>query len=128
VGYATVVERNWFALRRYEVPILPPDTGPLRVLQISDTNLTPDCKRLMSWIRSLDGVDPHLVVNTGDSLAHPFLDSLGPRLDRPGAFVLGLSDRTHPYREIRLSIYGDRVPAGRDSRIRICRGRSFGMA
>jgi predicted MPP superfamily phosphohydrolase len=101
VGYATVVERNWFALRRYEIPILPPDTGPLRVLHISDAHLTPGRKRLMSWIRSLDGLDPHLVVNTGDSLAHPqsvrpFLDSLGPLLDRPGAFVLGLSDLHAP--------------------------------
>ena len=101
VAYATVVERNWFALRRYEIPVLPPGTGPLRILHISDAHLTPDRKRLMSWVRSLDDLDPHLVVNTGDSIAHPqsvglFLDSLGPLLDRPGAFVLGLSDLHAP--------------------------------
>jgi uncharacterized protein len=101
VGYATVVERNWFALRRYEIPVLPPDTGPLRILHISDAHLTPGRKRLMSWVRSLDDLDPHLVVNTGDSIAHagsvrPFLDSLGPLLDRPGVFVLGLSDLYAP--------------------------------
>jgi uncharacterized protein len=97
LGYAVVVERNWFALRRLEIPVLLPGTGPLRILHISDAHLTPGRKRLMSWIRSLDDLDPHLVVNTGDSIAHRqsvelFLDSLGPLLDRPGAFVLGSND------------------------------------
>ena len=101
IGYAVVVERNWFTLRRFEIPVLPPGTGPLRVLHISDAHLTPGRKRLMSWIRSLDDLDPHLVVNTGDSIAHQrsvelFLDSLGPLLDRPGAFVLGSNDLYAP--------------------------------
>ena len=96
-----VVERNWFVLRKFEIPVLPPGTGPLRVLHISDAHLTPGRKRLMSWIRSLDDLDPHLVVNTGDSIAHrrsvePFLDSLGPLLDRPGVFVLGSNDLYAP--------------------------------
>jgi predicted MPP superfamily phosphohydrolase len=101
VGYAVAVERNWFTLRRFEIPVLPPGTGPLRVLHISDAHLTPGRKRLMSWIRSLDDLDPHLVVNTGDSIAHRrsvelFLDSLGPLLDRPGVFVLGSNDLYAP--------------------------------
>jgi uncharacterized protein len=101
LGYSVVVERNWFALRMVEIPVLPPGTGPLRVLHISDAHLTPGRKRLMSWIRSLDDLDPHLVVNTGDSIAHPqsvrpFLDSLGPLLDRPGVFVLGSNDLYAP--------------------------------
>jgi predicted MPP superfamily phosphohydrolase len=55
----------------------------------------------MSWIRSLADLDPDLVVNTGDSVAHPeatgpFLDSLGPLLDRPGVFVLGSNDLYAP--------------------------------
>jgi predicted MPP superfamily phosphohydrolase len=55
----------------------------------------------MSWLRSLDDLDPDLVVNTGDSIAHqqavrPFLDSLGPLLDRPGVFVLGSNDLYEP--------------------------------
>lgn len=96
-----MIERNWFALRRFEIPVLPPGTGPLRVLHISDAHLTPGRKRLMSWVRALDDLDPHLVVNTGDSIAHPrsvefFLDSLGPLLDRPGAFVLGSNDLYAP--------------------------------
>jgi uncharacterized protein len=101
VGYAVVIERNWFALRRYEVPVLPVGAPPLRILHISDTHLTPGRKRLMSWIRSLDDLDPDLVVNTGDSIAHPqsvryLLDSLGPLLDRPGVFVLGSNDMFAP--------------------------------
>jgi uncharacterized protein len=101
LGYATVLERNWFALRRYEIPVLAPGTEPLRVLHISDAHLTPGRKRLMSWIRALDELDPHLVVNTGDSIAHPqavgpFLEALGPLLDRPGVFVLGSNDMFSP--------------------------------
>ncbi|MBV9093617.1 MAG: metallophosphoesterase [Streptosporangiaceae bacterium] len=101
IGYAAVVERNWFALRRVQIPVLPPGTGPLRVLHISDAHLTPGRRRLMSWIRSLDGLDPHLVVNTGDSIAHAeaigcFLDALGPLLDRPGVFVFGSNDLYAP--------------------------------
>ncbi len=101
LGYAGIVERNWFALRRFEIPVLPPGSGPLRVLHISDAHLTPGRRRLQSWIRSLDDLDPHLVVNTGDSIAHPqsvrvFLDSLGPLLDRPGVFVLGSNDLYAP--------------------------------
>lgn len=99
--YGSVLERNWFALRRIEVPVLPDGAAPLRVLHISDAHLTPGRHRLMSWIRSLDALAPDLVVNTGDSIAHrdavqPFLDSLGPLLDRPGIFVYGSNDLYSP--------------------------------
>lgn len=101
LGYAGIVERNWFALRRYEIPVLAPGTGPLRILHISDTHLTPARKRLQSWVRALDDLQPDLVVNTGDSIAHPqsvryFLDALGPLLDRPGVFVFGSNDLYAP--------------------------------
>jgi predicted MPP superfamily phosphohydrolase len=101
VGYAALIERNWFALRRYEVPVLPDGAAPVRVLHISDAHLTPRRARLISWIRALDDLDPHLVVNTGDCIAHPlavpsFLDALGPLLDRPGVFVFGSNDLYSP--------------------------------
>jgi uncharacterized protein len=100
-GYASVIERNWFVLRKLEVPVLPPDCRPLRLLHISDAHLTPGRSRLLSWLRSLDALEPDLVVNTGDSLAHtravqPFLDALGPLLDRPGMFVYGSNDLYSP--------------------------------
>jgi uncharacterized protein len=101
VGYASVIERNWFVLRRYEVPVLAPGVAPLRILHISDIHLTPERHRLLSWLRSLDALAPDLVVNTGDSIAHPgavrpLLDALGPLLDRPGVFVYGSNDLYAP--------------------------------
>src|SRR5215471_15416383 len=100
-GYASVIERNWFELRRFEVPVLPAGAEPIRVLHISDIHLTPGRHRLLSWIRSLDTLAPDLVVNTGDSIAHrqavqPFLAALGPLLDRPGVFVYGSNDLYSP--------------------------------
>ncbi len=100
-GYASVIERNWFALRRLDVPVLAEGAKPVRVLHISDAHLTPGRARLLSWIRSLDATEPDLVVNTGDSIAHtgavrPFLDALGPLLDRPGVFVYGSNDLYSP--------------------------------
>ena len=101
VGYASVVERNWFALRRYQVPVLPAGSRPLRILHISDVHLTPGRHRLLSFIRSLDATEPDLVVNTGDSIAHqqaviPLLEAFGPLLDRPGVFVYGSNDLYAP--------------------------------
>ena len=40
IGYASVIERNWFALRR-DHPRTPTGADPLRVLHISDIHLTP---------------------------------------------------------------------------------------
>ena len=101
IGYGAIIERNWFALRQHEVPVLPPGASPLRVLHISDTHLTPGRHRLLSFVRSLDALEPDLVVNTGDSIAHPdavkpLLDALGPLLQRPGVFVYGSNDLHSP--------------------------------
>jgi len=101
VGYATVVERNWFALRHQDVPVLPAGTDPLRVLHISDLHLTPGRHRLMAFVRALAALEPDLVVNTGDSIASPeaigpLLETLGPLLDRPGVFVYGSNDLYSP--------------------------------
>jgi predicted MPP superfamily phosphohydrolase len=100
-GYASVIERNWFALRQQDVPVLPAGADPLRVLHISDLHLTPGRHRLMAFVRSLAALEPDLVVNTGDSIASPeaigpLLDSLGPLLERPGVFVYGSNDLYSP--------------------------------
>ena len=81
--------------------MLPPGAEPLRVLHISDLHLTPGRHRLMAFLRSLAALEPDLVVNTGDSIAAgeaigPLLDSLGPLLDVPGAFVYGSNDLYSP--------------------------------
>ncbi|MCW2904868.1 MAG: metallophosphoesterase [Streptosporangiaceae bacterium] len=101
IGYASVIERNWFHLRRFEVPVLPPGRDPVKVLHLSDAHLTPGRKRLINWVRALDELEPDLVVNTGDSISHPeavpaFLDAMGPLLDRPGVFVYGSNDMYAP--------------------------------
>jgi len=101
VGYATVIERNWFVLREQDVPVLPHGATPLRVLHISDLHLTPGRHRLMAYVRSLASLEPDLVVNTGDSIAAPdvirhLLESFGPLLDRPGVFVYGSNDLFSP--------------------------------
>ncbi len=101
IGYASVIERNWFALRQETIPVLPDGADPLRVLHISDIHLTPGRHRLMAFVRSLAALEPDLVINTGDSIASadaigPLLDSLGPLLDKPGAFVYGSKDLFSP--------------------------------
>jgi predicted MPP superfamily phosphohydrolase len=101
IGYAAVIERNWFVLREREVPVLAPGSAPLRVLHFSDLHLTPGRHRLMSFVRSLAALDLDLVVNTGDTLAspkavQPVLDALAPLLDKPGVFVYGSNDLWGP--------------------------------
>src|SRR5258708_13213468 len=63
--------------------------------------VTPGGHRLLSFLRTLDALEPDLVVNTGDSIAHersvtPLLEALGPLLDRPGVFVYGSNDLYSP--------------------------------
>ncbi len=101
VGYGAGYEVRAFRLRRATVPVLAAGAGPLRVLQISDLHLTPWQRAKIRWVRGLHRLAPDLVVNTGDSIAHPhavpaLAEALGPLLDVPGAFVLGSNDRFAP--------------------------------
>ncbi|MBQ1051038.1 metallophosphoesterase family protein [Micromonospora sp. C51] len=101
LAYASLVERNMFTLRRFDVPVLPTGTEPLRVLHLSDLHMTPNQVRKQQWVASLAAVDPDLVVVTGDNMAHPdavpgVLRALQPLLDYPGAFVFGSNDYTGP--------------------------------
>lgn len=99
--YASVVERNWFRLRRFDVPVLERGQRPVRILHLSDLHLTPGRSMLINWVRSLGALEPDLVVNTGDSIAHPdavpsLLHALEPLLSRPGLFVYGSNDLYAP--------------------------------
>jgi predicted MPP superfamily phosphohydrolase len=83
------------------VPVLPAGARPLRVLHLSDIHLVPSQRRKIEWLSALTVLQPDLVVNTGDNLAHrdsvPVLaDALGPLLDVPGVFVLGSNDYFSP--------------------------------
>lgn len=101
VAYAAGHEVRSFRLRRFDVPVLPADARPVRVLHISDLHLTPGQERKKAWLRRLGELKPDLVVNTGDTIAHPdavpaVLGALGPVLDRPGVFVFGSNDYFAP--------------------------------
>lgn len=94
-------EARQYTLRRYDVALLPSGMKPLRVLHLSDIHMTPGQARKQSWIRDLARLEPDLVVDTGDNLAHRasvpvVLDSLGSLLDRPGVFVHGSNDYFEP--------------------------------
>jgi uncharacterized protein len=99
--YASVVERNMFTLRRFNVPILEPDAEPLRILHLSDLHMMPDQRRKQDWVAALGGTDPDLVVVTGDNMSSPdavpgVLRALDPFFDVPGAFVFGSNDYRGP--------------------------------
>jgi len=101
VGYAAGYEVRAFTLREVEVPTLPVGQRPIRVLHLSDLHLTPGQRRKQEWLRSLARLEPDLVVNTGDNLAHRdvvpiLLECLGPLLDVPGVFVMGSNDYFAP--------------------------------
>jgi len=101
LAYGVVVEPNAFRLRRLSVPVLPAGHSPIRVLHISDLHLLPGQTRKIAWVRSLAGLDPHLVVDTGDNIAgHDALpalaEALGPLAGIPGVFVFGSNDYYGP--------------------------------
>src|SRR4051794_2131479 len=101
LGYAAGVEVRSFTLRRFDVPVLPPSSRPIRVLHLSDLHLTPHQAHKMAWLESLARLEPDLVVNTGDNIAHPdsvapLLAALGRLLDVPGVFVFGSNDYFSP--------------------------------
>jgi predicted MPP superfamily phosphohydrolase len=97
MAYASLVERNLFTLRRFDVPVLPADARPVRVLQLSDLHLVPRQQRKIEWVRGLDALEPDLVVNTGDNFAAmdaapSLVRAMEPLMERPGVFVMGSND------------------------------------
>jgi predicted MPP superfamily phosphohydrolase len=123
LAYAAGVEVNLYRLRRYTVPVLPPEARPLSILQVSDIHMVPGQRRKQQWLRSLAELRPDVVVNTGDNLSHPeavpeVLSALEPLLGLPGAFVFGSNDyfqakRLNPTKYLRR---GDRSHAPRRPR------------
>src|SRR5690242_14166567 len=101
LAYSAIYEVRAFTLREATVPVLPPGSAPLRVLHLSDVHMTPTQHRKQGWLRGLAELEPDLVVNTGDNLAHvdalpPVLDAYGDLLDLPGVFVFGSNDYFAP--------------------------------
>ncbi len=96
-----VAEARAYTLRRVTVPVLPPGSPDVRVLHLSDVHMTPGQRSKQAWLRDLAGLQPDLVVDTGDNLAHRdsvpvVLDALGELLHVPGVFVFGSNDYFSP--------------------------------
>ncbi|MDV3131793.1 MULTISPECIES: metallophosphoesterase [Mycobacteriaceae] len=101
IGYASLIERNAFAVREVTMPVLSPGSSPLKVLHISDIHMRPQQRRKQDWLRELARLEPDLIVNTGDNLAHPkavpaVVQALGDLLAVPGVFVFGSNDYFGP--------------------------------
>jgi predicted MPP superfamily phosphohydrolase len=101
IAYSAGIERRHWTLRKATLPVLAPDARPLKVLHISDLHMLPDQRSKQRWVAALDKLEPDLVVNTGDNLAHlhavpAVLRALEPLLSRPGVFVFGSNDYYAP--------------------------------
>jgi predicted MPP superfamily phosphohydrolase len=97
LAWATLWERQWFALRHTTVPALGSAPGMLRVLHLSDLHLLPGQDRKVAFVRSCLEAAPDLVVLTGDVLGHPdVIDDAAAALTLPagvpGLLVLGSND------------------------------------
>src|SRR4051794_7428367 len=101
LAYAAGIEVRNFVVRRVEVAVLPPGHRPLKVLHVSDLHLTPSQGMKRRWLASLADLEPDLVVNTGDNMAHqeavaPLVEGFDRLLDVPGVFVFGSNDYFAP--------------------------------
>jgi predicted MPP superfamily phosphohydrolase len=97
LAYGSLVERNLFTLRRFDVPVLAPGTAPIKLLHVSDLHITPPQRRKHAWIQALAQLQPDVVINTGDTLSAPdgipaVMRALDPLFSFPGAFVPGNND------------------------------------
>ena len=97
LAYGIAIEAVDFRVRRVDVPILPPGADEIRVLHVSDIHLLPRQRRKLDFLRGLAGLEPDLVINTGDNLAAadavvPLADAFARLSGVPGAFVFGSND------------------------------------
>src|SRR3954471_12177771 len=123
VAYASLIERTSWTLRRFDVPVLPPGSAPLRILQISDLHMTAGQRSKQEWVAGLAALEPDRVVDTAHNMAGPdavpgTLRALDPRLDLPGAFVLASNDYYAPkpknplkyFKPDHKRVHGDELP------------------
>lgn len=101
VAYGVGIERTAFQVRRVSAAVLPAGRPPLRVLHISDIHLLPRQGRKRDFLVGLGGLEPDLVVSTGDHISSadavaPLIASLGRLTEVPGVFVFGSNDFEAP--------------------------------
>ena len=102
--YGTQFEAHAYTLRRFEVPVLAPGTRPIRLLHLSDLHIIAAQRDKLAWLRDLAGLEPDLVVSTGDMLSAAdavpaVLHALEPLFAFPGCFVPGNNDYFGPKRK-----------------------------
>ena len=129
VAYAAGIERRRWTLRAATLPVLAPGARPLRLLHISDLHLTPGQESKKRWVAALAELEPDLVVNTGDNLAHPravpgVLAALDPLLSAPGRVRVRQQRLLRPAAEEPGPLPGQEPDAG--SRASRCPGATCG--
>ncbi len=100
VGYGFWEARH-FVVRRRSVAILPTGAAPIRLLHVSDIHLMARQHYKLDFVRALAGLEPDLVVTTGDNWCDeqalaPLLRAWGRLRDVPGVFVFGSNDYEAP--------------------------------
>lgn len=87
-------------LRRFDVPVLQAGAHPIRILHLSDFHFRRGQDWLVQFVSSLAGLEPDLVVNTGDNLSSATgVDELWRALEPyevPGVYVFGSNDYYAP--------------------------------
>ena len=125
VGYAILIERRWYRLRRHRLAILPAGAAGLTVLHLSDLHLVRGDEGKRRFLASLPRAD--LAVITGDVLGEPEAVEFAASALRPvrgrtaSLFVLGSNDLYAPRPTNPLRYF---VPSGRRRRMIGRRGRA----
>ena len=101
VAWAAAIERRRFTLRRYELPILPADATPVKVLHLADFHYAPGQRKKQRFVRGLAELEPDLVIATGDNFGHRnglpgIAEMLEPFRGVPGLSVFGSNDYYGP--------------------------------
>ncbi len=96
-----LLEAKLFTVRHAELPILPQDGEPLKILHVSDLHLTPTQHFKLDFVRSLASLRPDVVVTTGDNIADadaifPLMAAWNSLRFTPGVFVFGSNDYYAP--------------------------------
>jgi uncharacterized protein len=100
VAYGVVIERRWYRVARYRVPILPDSTTPLTLLHLSDLHFVAGDRRKADFVASLPR--PDVLAVTGDLLGEPeaveeVVEALRPVRGRAASYVvLGSNDYFAP--------------------------------
>jgi uncharacterized protein len=96
VAYGIFIERRWYRLAGYRLPVLPDGAGPVSVLHLSDLHYLRSDRKKAAFMASLPRAD--IAVITGDVLGEPdaveeAVAALRPIRGRLASlFVLGSND------------------------------------